>query len=462
MLNISVIDAQTQPAIDAGVRQFQAFLCASTDEEHARRLLYLMQLPDGAVVVDAGCGIGETARLMRNVRPDLRFILVNLSQSQLDLCPEDMERHCADFCAMPVADGSVDAVFYSHSACQCRDWCAMLEEARRVLGPEGRVFIHEVADVGGADRAAWLSVGAVVRTADDMALGAMAAGFVVTDCFALERSVNQLSALGAPYLARGTDCLFLTLEPVIDPIERVMMRHEHIAFQFSGGRDSTAALYLMRDWWQRMTVYHLDTGDHFPETTAVVTRVARDVLAAGGHFKRVHSDAAADRAKFGMPTDLLPVDNCGGLGRMVSGQKVLLQSRYECCWRSLMAPMHQQLMDDGITLVVRGQRDEDYAQPPMRSGQAAQGLEVFYPIQSWTTAQVDAYIKANGLPLAAWYDEGASHGSDCMGCTAWWDDGRASYMKRVHPGKYADLRANLGVIRQEINRQIVWLNAMEI
>ena len=203
MINIAAIEAATPVVMAAGVRQFQAFLTGADDAAHAARLLELMAPPVGAVVVDAGCGIGETARLMHQRRPDLRFVLVNLSAAQLDLCPTDMERVQADFCAMPLPDACADVVLYSYSASQCDDWRAMLGEARRVLRPGGLVFIHDLADVGGANHAAWNAAGAVVRSVDEMVRLAREAGFDVEDARLLEKGRDQLRLLmgGEEYAA---------------------------------------------------------------------------------------------------------------------------------------------------------------------------------------------------------------------------------------------------------------------
>ncbi len=81
-------------------------------------------------------------------------------------------------------------------------------------------------------------------------------------------------------------------------------RHKRIAFQFSGGRDSTAALYLLRAYWSRMTVIHLDTGDQFPETREVVVAVGRDLLEAGVDLVVIHSDVSRYREQVPQPSSV--------------------------------------------------------------------------------------------------------------------------------------------------------------
>ena len=63
-------------------------------------------------------------------------------------------------------------------------------------------------------------------------------------------------------------------------------RHEKIGFQFSGGRDSVAALHVMRPHWDRMAIYITDTGDTWRlgpaggEPVGTATGTAADLLLA--------------------------------------------------------------------------------------------------------------------------------------------------------------------------------------
>lgn len=230
-------------------------------------------------------------------------------------------------------------------------------------------------------------------------------------------------------------------------VEAAFARHTKIAFQLSGGRDSCAALWTLRPYWGRMTVYHANTGDQYPETTAIIDwwRQHVDVTV-------VHSDVKKYHAEVGWPSDVLPF-NGTPLGRDISGETTRIVGRLDCCWTNLMWPIHQRMLDDGITLIVRGQRDADYKKPPMRSGDTEGPIEALYPIQSWTTAEVDAYCREHGLPMAPWYAEGAAHGSDCLHCTAWWDDGRLPYLRGHHPEPYSIVRRRLDRIGEVITRQ---------
>lgn len=450
LMDQEAVDAATPAALSAGIRIFNGALFGQDEREHVALLLDAMDPPADAVIVDAGCGVGETANLMAAMRPDLQFRLVNISARQLEECPDAMERIQGDFDDMRFDAESVDVVMFSYSICHSPDWPTTLREARRVLKVGGTLFINDMARLAGDNVEFERVLGGRVHEPELVEAWARGAGFALELAIAPQVVVNRLASMIEPPEMAAS--LLEGVVPTIwafrklDDIGAAFNRHERIAFQFSGGRDSTAALYQLRPYWNLMTVYHLDTEDQWPETRAVVDRVNLDVP-----IVRIKSDVHKVRDEFGLPTDLLPVDNTD-LGRLVSGRKLKLQGRYDCCWRTIMLPMHQRMVQDGVTLLVRGQRDDEYAAPPLRSGQAAGGFEVLYPIEAWTGEQVTDFLTANELPIAPFYEEGAPHGSDCMGCTAWWDDGRVALLRR-HPEAFEAYRANMKIIRIEIDRQ---------
>jgi 3'-phosphoadenosine 5'-phosphosulfate sulfotransferase (PAPS reductase)/FAD synthetase len=232
-------------------------------------------------------------------------------------------------------------------------------------------------------------------------------------------------------------------------------RHQRIGFQFSGGRDSTVALYHLRDYWSRMVVYHLDTGDQFPELRKVVDLVAQDVP-----IVVIESSSPAVRRAYGLPSDLVPVDNLD-VGRAMSGRATKIQSRFECCARSLMIPMHQRMLDDGVTLIVRGTRDDEFHEPVTRTGDTDGRVELLFPIHDWSAEQVDLYIEQHLLPVGPFYEAGMPESPECMGCTAWWGDGRAKYLRENHPQAFAKFREGTRLIRIEIDRQYAQLDDKE-
>jgi hypothetical protein len=122
-----------------------------------------------------------------------------------------------------------------------------------------------------------------------------------------------------------------------------------------------------------------------------------------------------------------------------------------------MNPMHERMRQDGITLIIRGQRDDEYATPPLRSGDVQGGIEVLYPVQHMTPSGGRLAGGARGLPVAPFYERGMKRAPECMGCTAWWDEGRAAYLREHHPSEYDTYVQRMQVLRRAIDRQLAKL-----
>lgn len=242
--------------------------------------------------------------------------------------------------------------------------------------------------------------------------------------------------------------------PMPAEIAAAFARHERIAFQFSGGRDSLCALHLLRPYWDQMTVYHLWTGDDFPETQKVVREVA-DLVP---HFVSVAGRVAQTQAEFGHPTDLMPC-SATPMGHIRTGSLVPLIDRYDCCYRSIMLPMYERMRADGITLIVRGQRDGDLANPPGRSGSVDGEVEVLFPIQSWTTEHVMLALAAMGVEPTPFYAAGMASTPTCMTCTAWWDEGRAAYLAKHHPAQHLIYLERLDIVADALRPHVECLDA---
>jgi len=237
-------------------------------------------------------------------------------------------------------------------------------------------------------------------------------------------------------------------------MEDVLARHERIALQFSGGKDSLALLYLMRPFWDRLTVYWLDTGDAFPETAALVAEVEAMVP----HFVTVHGIQPEVIAEFGLPSDLVPARSTP-VGIAATGTGILIQDRYSCCLRSLMLPLHGRMRADGITLIIRGQKASDALQAPIRSGDLIdEGMEVLLPLEDWDDARVFDYLRAQGVAIPRFYQM-MQASPDCMTCSAYWEEGRAKYLKQYHPGAYQEYQQRLNAISDATAEAIAHFNA---
>jgi 3'-phosphoadenosine 5'-phosphosulfate sulfotransferase (PAPS reductase)/FAD synthetase len=222
--------------------------------------------------------------------------------------------------------------------------------------------------------------------------------------------------------------------------DEVFKRHENVALQFSGGKDSLACLYLMKPYWEALTVYYVNSGDTFPETAGLMETVRKmvpDFVEVQGRQPKVHRD-------FGWPSDIVP---CGStsFGRMMDSKEVALTDRYTCCFESIMKPMYEQMKADGITLIIRGQKNDDHLKPPLRSGALADGFEFLYPIETWSVGQLFTYLAEHGY-VPKYYREGLMSAPDCLHCTAWLDEGRSAYLQQHHPIQFHEQQRRLAAI----------------
>lgn len=225
--------------------------------------------------------------------------------------------------------------------------------------------------------------------------------------------------------------------------------HRNIGLHFSGGKDSLAVAYLLRPYWERLTFYHVDAGDLLPEVREIVADMERKVP----RFVRIASDSRRWAELNGLPSDLVP--HTGTLPARLFGAKTLISARYECCGHNLWLPMHARMIEDGITLAIRGTKRCDVPKLPAVTGDTSMGYELWLPIEGWSHADVFAYLRGVGAPICRVY-EGAVNSPECATCPAWWSEGRAAYLQKYHPELAASYQAKLAIVAAEVAP--VWAN----
>ena len=239
--------------------------------------------------------------------------------------------------------------------------------------------------------------------------------------------------------------------------EEIINSHDRIALQFSGGRDSLALLLAMRPYWDRVTVYYTNSGDAYPETLALIDAIKGAVpsfVQIEGRVKQVHD-------QLGWPSDVMQPGSGFQFAKENIDGYVPLIDRHNCCFHSIMVPMHERMKADGITLLIRGQRDEDTTKSHVRSGDVIEGIQLLFPIAHWTTAQVEQCITDHGIPLPPYYGEGLTSAPDCMRCTAWLEHGAHKYLMKHHPNVASEVNERLKKIRVVVEPFIKRLNDVQ-
>lgn len=226
------------------------------------------------------------------------------------------------------------------------------------------------------------------------------------------------------------------------------------ALQFSGGKDSLACLLLLREagLLDRITVYWLNAGDGCPENLAAV-EWARSWVPK---FVEVRSDALAWRRQFGDPSDVVPA-SAHTLGVAYGLSERRLVNRFDCCWFNLMVPMHERMLADGVDAVIRGTKLADTGRLPAEGPTV--DYDILLPLRDWTHRQVFDYLAAQGAPVNPIYEhtQGMS-APECLTCTAWWDDGKAAYLRARHPERLTEYRASLEQVRQALRSHLADLD----
>lgn len=223
--------------------------------------------------------------------------------------------------------------------------------------------------------------------------------------------------------------------------------------QFSGGKDSLACLFLLKHKLHEITVLWLDSGDSFPESYAQMEEVKK----LCPNFKVIKGRQPEIIAEHGYPVDLLPVRNHSIVQINAQQSRPKLQSFFDCCYRSVMAPLHEATLAMGATMIIRGQKLVDEHKSPLRNGDVVDGVRYFFPLEDWSDAQVYDYLEqsnANHL-LPKHYSE-ANTSLDCQHCTAYLAENswKRSYLKKCHPKVHKEVQFRMNIIYNEISTEL--------
>lgn len=214
------------------------------------------------------------------------------------------------------------------------------------------------------------------------------------------------------------------------------------ALQFSGGKDSLACLYLLRERWADpdFCVVWVNTGASYPEVETFVRSFT------GVRMVEVPSNQPEFIEKHGFPSDVVPIAYTE-VGHSIGLKSPFLVSDYlSCCAANLWRPMSEAMTRLGVTTVYRGQRNDETRRSPIVDGHVENGITYRFPIHDWTEERVFEYLREVGAPIPAYYKTEKSS-RDCWSCTAYLDENRErianlpSEQREVVMGRLAMIRS---------------------
>ena len=226
--------------------------------------------------------------------------------------------------------------------------------------------------------------------------------------------------------------------------------------QFSGGRDSLACLYLLKEQWNDLTVVWMNAGAPWPQTVEQMEEIKKLVP----HFLEITGDVLGQNEAFGIPSDIVPITN-SLQGQIARGKDdVTIQSWMNCCGMNIWGPMWDKMMELKPERIYRGQRKEEKYTSPVESGMTIGGIEYIFPLEDWSDLQVDKFLVQQGVNLPAFY-EFSDKSLDCWHCTAYLDERvrQIQWLKLHEPEKHAKIAENLLKIRGAVEAKVAFLDA---
>ena len=204
------------------------------------------------------------------------------------------------------------------------------------------------------------------------------------------------------------------------------------ALAFSGGKDSWACLWLNKDNLNDILVIWVNTGKNYPEMLETIGRAK----ALCPNFIELIVDRDGQNAYHGIPADVVPI-NWTRVGQEVTDKKrVMIQPYLNCCHENIGANLQKYCKDNGVTHLIRGQRNDEGHKSSARDGAEVEGITYLQPIETWTAQQVLDFV-AQHMPLPDHFR--FKHSSmDCYDCTAYRAESkdRIAYTKKHHPAIY--------------------------
>lgn len=240
--------------------------------------------------------------------------------------------------------------------------------------------------------------------------------------------------------------------------DAVFRKHRIVAFLCSGGKDSVAALYHMKSYWDKMVVCWVNTGNLCPKVEAYMQSLSQEVP----NFIASYGDVKEWQKENGWPTPVVPIEYTK-YGQAVGGEKhITLCSTYECCQANIHVPAANLVKAINATAVFTGARRADDLKDPRPNGTWVNGAQWFEAIGEWSDEQVYDYLREIGITDPRFFGDDTS--IDCLSCTGYpkYAD-QAAYIKQHHPEAHKQVQERYNLIKAAIVDSVTTLDtAIEV
>ena len=225
--------------------------------------------------------------------------------------------------------------------------------------------------------------------------------------------------------------------------------------QYSGGKDSTALLYYMKDQLDTLDVVFVETGATFPHVVQFI-RDTCDKLKANLIVIRPIMDVDSYTLQYGLPSDLVPVERTFEMaGFLQNKPEQLLQSYMTCCGQMIYKPMADYISDNEIQLVYRGSKRSD-VRVGVGPSYKENGVTYISPLWEWSDKDVYTFLSDNGIMLPEHYKE-INDSIDCWLCTAHfkhYGDKKMRYIKRAYPDLWIKLQGRANQMAKALRQEL--------
>lgn len=239
---------------------------------------------------------------------------------------------------------------------------------------------------------------------------------------------------------------------------------ERAIIQYSGGKDSTALLYVMRPWLHLARVVFCDTGAILPEIHEFIHETCYQL---GARLEVIYPIMAVDQytEEYGLPSDIVPFESTFSYREIMHGEtNQLLQSYADCCGQMIWRPLAQYIVDNNIQLVFRGSKKSD-TRVGVPNAHIENGVVYISPLWDWTHDDIFTYLKEQNVVLPPHYSE-FNDSLDCWLCTGHLNHcgrERIQYVREYHSDKFSILENRIERVSQEVLRQVKKMqNALEV